>query len=37
MRPLLRAFLAAMVVALTVAAPSGAILNGKPDTAHPYV
>jgi secreted trypsin-like serine protease len=36
MRPLLRAFLVAMVVALTVAAPSGAILNGKPDTEHPY-
>jgi hypothetical protein len=37
MRPLVRAFLAALVVALTVATPSGAIVNGKPDTAHPYV
>ena len=37
MRPLLRTTLAAMVVALAVAAPSSAILNGKPDTAHPYV
>ena len=37
MRPLLRSFLAAMVAALTVAAPSGAILNGQPDTEHPYV
>jgi hypothetical protein len=36
MRPLVRAFLAATAVALTVAAPSGAILNGTPDTAHPY-
>ena len=33
----LRALLAALVVALATAAPSGAILNGKPDTAHPYV
>jgi hypothetical protein len=37
MRPLLRAFLAATLVALAIAAPSSAILNGKPDTAHPYV
>jgi Trypsin len=37
MRPLVRAFLVAMVVALTAAAPSSAILNGKPDTGHPYV
>jgi secreted trypsin-like serine protease len=37
MRPLLRALLAATVIALAMAAPSGAILNGKPDTAHPYV
>lgn len=37
MRLLLRALLAVMVVALTLAAPSGAILNGKPDTTHPYV
>jgi hypothetical protein len=37
MRPLVRSFLAAMVAALTVAAPSGAILNGQPDTEHPYV
>jgi hypothetical protein len=36
MRPLLRALLATIVVALAIAAPSGAILNGKPDTAHPY-
>jgi hypothetical protein len=37
MRLLVRAFLAAVVIALTVAAPSGAILNGEPDTEHPYV
>jgi hypothetical protein len=37
MRSLLRALLAALVVALATAAPSSAILNGKPDTAHPYV
>jgi len=37
MRSLLRVLLATTVVALAVAAPSGAILNGKPDTAHPYV
>lgn len=37
MRPFLRASLATVVVALAVAAPVGAILNGKPDTAHPYV
>jgi hypothetical protein len=37
MRPLLRTLLATIVVALGIAAPSGAILNGKPDTAHPYV
>jgi hypothetical protein len=37
MRPLLRTTLAATVVALAVASPSSAILNGKPDTAHPYV
>ena len=36
MRSLLRALLATTVVALAIAAPSGAILNGKPDTAHPY-
>jgi hypothetical protein len=37
MRLHLRAFLAAAIVALTVAAPSGAVLDGEPDTAHPYV
>jgi hypothetical protein len=37
MRLLLRALLATIVVALAIAAPSGAILNGKRDTAHPYV
>jgi secreted trypsin-like serine protease len=36
MRPFLRVPLAAALVALVVAAPSSAILNGKPDTAHPY-
>jgi hypothetical protein len=35
-RSLLRALLATTVVALVIAAPSSAILNGKPDTAHPY-
>jgi V8-like Glu-specific endopeptidase len=37
MRPLLRVSLATVVVALAVAAPAGAILNGTPDTEHPYV
>jgi hypothetical protein len=37
MRPLLRAFLAATAVALAVASPSAAVLDGTPDTAHPYV
>jgi V8-like Glu-specific endopeptidase len=37
MRPSLCALLAATAVALTAAAPAGAILDGKPDTAHPYV
>jgi hypothetical protein len=37
MRLLLRAAFAALVVALVTAAPSGAILGGKPDTAHRYV
>ncbi len=37
MQSLLRALLVTTVVALATAAPLGAILNGKPDTAHPYV
>jgi hypothetical protein len=37
MRPLLRALLAAIIVALTLASPSAAILDGEPDTEHPYV
>jgi hypothetical protein len=37
MRALLRAVLAAAICALTLAAPSGAVLDGTPDTAHPYV
>lgn len=37
MRPSLRALLAATVVSLAFASPAGAILNGQPDTAHPYV
>jgi V8-like Glu-specific endopeptidase len=37
MRLHLRAFLIAAIVALTAAAPSGAVLDGEPDTAHPYV
>jgi Trypsin len=37
MRSLLGALLATTVCALAFAAPSGAILNGTPDTAHPYV
>jgi Trypsin len=37
MRLLLRALLATSAVALTVAAPSAAVLDGTPDTAHPYV
>jgi len=37
MRPTLRALLTATVVALALAAPAGAILNGQPDTEHPYV
>ncbi|HEY3070940.1 MAG TPA: S1 family peptidase [Gaiellaceae bacterium] len=37
MRPLLRALLATTVIALATAAPSGAILDGTPDTDHPYV
>jgi Trypsin len=37
MRPLLRALLAATLVALTLASPSAAVLDGEPDTQHPYV
>jgi len=37
MRPFLRVSLATVVVALAVVAPAGAILNGTPDTDHPYV
>jgi Trypsin len=37
MRPLLRALLTATALALTVASPSGAVLDGTPDAAHPYV
>jgi V8-like Glu-specific endopeptidase len=37
MRSLLGALLATTVCALALAAPSDAILNGTPDTAHPYV
>jgi Trypsin len=37
MRPLLRALLAATAIALAVASPSAAVLDGAPDTAHPYV
>jgi hypothetical protein len=37
MRHHLRAFLAVAIVALTAAAPSGAIIDGTPDTEHPYV
>jgi V8-like Glu-specific endopeptidase len=37
MRPLLRALLATIAVALTIVAPAGAILDGTPDTDHPYV
>jgi hypothetical protein len=37
MRPTLRALLATTVIALASAAPAGAILDGAPDTDHPYV
>jgi hypothetical protein len=37
MRPLLRALLAATLVALTLASPSAAVLDGQPDTEHRYV
>jgi Trypsin len=37
MRLHLRAFLAAAIIALAVAAPSGAVIDGTPDTEHPYV
>ena len=36
MRPSLR-FLGIVVIVLATAAPAAAILDGKPDTAHPYV
>ena len=37
MRPLLRALLAATLVALALASPSTAVLDGESDTEHPYV
>jgi Trypsin len=37
MRHLLRALLSAALAALTLAAPSAAVLDGTPDTAHQYV
>jgi hypothetical protein len=37
MRPFLRASLATALMALLAATPAAAVLNGKPDTAHPYV
>jgi hypothetical protein len=37
MRPHLRALLTATFIALAVASPSAAILDGTPDTEHPYV
>jgi hypothetical protein len=36
-RPLLLASLATIAIVLTSAAPAGAILDGTPDTDHPYV
>jgi hypothetical protein len=37
MRSLLRVLLAATLAALAIAGPASGILNGKPDTEHPYV
>jgi V8-like Glu-specific endopeptidase len=37
MRLHLRAFLAVAMIALAAAAPSGAVIDGTPDTEHPYV
>lgn len=37
MRPPLRILLATAIALLVTAAPANAILNGKPDTEHPYV
>jgi secreted trypsin-like serine protease len=37
MRLHLRAFLAVATIALAAAAPSGAVIDGTPDTEHPYV
>ena len=37
MRPHLRAVVAAAIIALAAAAPAGAVLEGAPDSEHPYV